>query len=551
MLFTSCARVGSPVGGDKDTLAPKFLSSNIDSPRVNVSRDLKELRLNFDEYVTLKNPQTQIIISPPIKNIKKIIPSNLANKYVFIQWSDTLRANTTYSFNFGNAIADYNEGNVVPYFNFAFSTGAKLDSLYISGMLRNAMLGNIKSTSSDKDKNFVVGLYQVKDTINFRQKPYYISKADKDGYFELNYLSPGKYKLIAFDDANGNSVYDPDKEDLGFIKNDITLDKSMSKQEIKLYPPQKKLVYKDMSVRDGGILMLFEGNPKNVSVKQVGGTIKDYKITHSPYSDSVGIWFNGTKEHLPADKGTMLKFSYDDGQKKDTVQMFYKSNPKEDLVLDRHNGGEIVPQLPLVISANMILDSINTKDWIFREDSLVSLPFRAKIVPENPFLVAVNADFKKNKKYTLVIPKESVFSFFQANQKNYAFEFKVGDSRNYGNLTLRLKNIPDMPFWIQLLDNQGKVVTERKIENKIEEIKYQTLKPSEYYVRILVDNNKDGYWETADLSSNTEAETVYLFSKKIEVRAMWDLVENWDLLSKEADVAKFSTLQGEFAPAKL
>ncbi len=127
---------------------------------------IRELRLDFDEYVNLKDIQKQLIISPPIKNIKKIIPSNLANKYVLIQWGDTLQANTTYSFNFGNAIVDNNEGNILPYFNFAFSTGEKLDSLYLAGTAQNALSTNSEAQSKS---NIVVGLYKVSDSINFRE----------------------------------------------------------------------------------------------------------------------------------------------------------------------------------------------------------------------------------------------------------------------------------------------------------------------------------------------------------------------------------------------
>jgi hypothetical protein len=94
-----------------------------------------------------------------------------------------------------------------------FSTGDKLDDLYVSGDVRDAL--SIKKASENK---FVVGLYQVKDTINYRQKPYYITKVDDDGYFELNYLAAGKYKIIAFEDENGNSIYDPGKEKVGFRK---------------------------------------------------------------------------------------------------------------------------------------------------------------------------------------------------------------------------------------------------------------------------------------------------------------------------------------------
>jgi hypothetical protein len=119
-------------------LAPKFLFSNIDSTRINVPRDIKELRLYFDEYVMLKDVSKNLIISPDIKY--KVIPSNLANKYVLIQWEDSLKANTTYNFNFGNAIVDNNEGNILPYFNFAFSTGDKIDDTFISGTVDDAMV---------------------------------------------------------------------------------------------------------------------------------------------------------------------------------------------------------------------------------------------------------------------------------------------------------------------------------------------------------------------------------------------------------------------------
>ena len=184
VILLSCARVGSPIGGDRDTIAPRIIGSSIDTPRVNVSRDLKELRIAFDEYITLKDVNKNLIISPPIRKIKRILPSNLATKEIVIQWEDTLQANTTYSFNFGSSIQDHNEGNVLPYYNYAFSTGEKIDDLYISGEVTDAM--QIKAASAKVSK--VVGLYQDKDSMDYRQKPYYITRVDEDGYYELNYL---------------------------------------------------------------------------------------------------------------------------------------------------------------------------------------------------------------------------------------------------------------------------------------------------------------------------------------------------------------------------
>ena len=102
LVLVSCARVGSPVGGDKDSIPPSMIGSNIDTTRINVPRDIKKLRIDFDEYITLKDVSKNLIISPPIQ-YSKIIPSSTGNKYLEIQWKDTLQANTTYNFNFGNS----------------------------------------------------------------------------------------------------------------------------------------------------------------------------------------------------------------------------------------------------------------------------------------------------------------------------------------------------------------------------------------------------------------------------------------------------------------
>lgn len=525
-LLFSCARVGSPVGGAKDTLAPKFLSANIDSPRIKVSTQLKELRLNFDEYVNLKNVQKQLTISPPIKNIKKIIPSNLANKYILIQWGDTLQANTTYNFNFGNAIVDNNEGNPLPYFNFAFSTGSHLDSLYISGTASIVMPNELSS----QQNNIVIGLYHAKDSINFRQKPYYITKADADGYFELDYLAKGPYKLIAFNDKNENAIYDAGEEALGFIKDPISLDKSLSETNIMLYPAQKKVEYKEIKATDGGLIMLFQGQPKSVKVEEVSHLITDYQVTHTPFSDSVRIWLNPKQESLTPDKSQLLKLSYATDNKKDTVQIFYKHNTKN-LSLKNNHGGLIAPDTPLKISSNYALNKIDTSNWQLRADSTeYNIPFEAKISENTPFNIEINASFEPEKKYRLIVPKNTVESFYMKNSESYAFDFSIDTPQNYGSVLMRLSTTPRKPFWIQLLNTQNNIIRTKKITDNETNIKFSELNAGTYSIRILVDNNENGRWDTADLSTNTPAEDYYLFPKKLEVRQLWDLVEDWELM---------------------
>src|SRR5690606_29418175 len=305
LLLFSCARVGSPVGGDKDTLPPQVVGSNIDTSRVNVPRDIRELRIDFDEYITLKDINRQLIISPPLRKMTKIIPSGLANKYLLIKWDDTLQANTTYNFNFGNAIQDNNEGNPLRYYNFAFSTGEKIDDLYISGELKDLMA---EETSVSTEKDLVVGLYTAKDSMEYRQKPYYITKADPDGYFELNYLSPGTYRILAFEDGNSNSVYDAGKENVAFLKEPVVLDKNISGLNLTLYPSRKAVKYVEMKEAPGGILMTFEGNPQTVNVLSLNEKLQDYKVTHKPKSDSVHIWFDAQKQDVGISASENLRF---------------------------------------------------------------------------------------------------------------------------------------------------------------------------------------------------------------------------------------------------
>jgi len=94
------------------------------------------------------------------------------SKYITIKISDTLLANTTYAFNFGNSITDNNEGNPYPYYRYVFSTGAYIDSLSIKG--------NIVDALKKEPETFVnVSLYEVDstftDSIIYKENPKYIT----------------------------------------------------------------------------------------------------------------------------------------------------------------------------------------------------------------------------------------------------------------------------------------------------------------------------------------------------------------------------------------
>lgn len=526
LILFSCARVGSPVGGDKDTIPPQVVGSNIDTSRVNVPRNIGELRIDFDEYITLKEINKNLIISPPIKKMKKILPSGMANKYLLIKWDDTLQANTTYSFNFGNAIVDNNEGNALKYYNFAFSTGNKIDDLYISGEVKS-LIAN-KETKTE-EKNLVVGLYQVKDTMNYRQKPYYITKADLDGYFELNYLSPGKYRILAFEDTNANSVFDAGKENVGFLKDEIVLDQSISGLKINLYPSKKTLKYVEMKENPGGILMTFEGNPEKVKVLSLTEKLQDYKVTHTAKSDSVNIWFDAKKQNIGIAQSENLKFSYDNGAKKDTVSIFYRYNTKNEMTVSNSKGSLLPPNQDFAITSNYFIDKIQPEKWTLVSDS-IKQDFTAKISENNPYEIQVKSAFKEGKKYSLTVPKETASSFYESIQKSYRFDFEGDKTENYGTLTITIENPPTHIFWLQMLNESGDVIYSKY--GKESQITFNSLKPGKYQLRILVDNNENGIWDTADFANGEFAEDVYILDKKIDIRPLWEIRETWNLAAK-------------------
>lgn len=545
-LLHSCARLGSPIGGPKDSLAPKFLSSNIDTTRVNVSRDLKELRIDFDEYITLKDINKNLSISPPIKNIKRIIPSNIANKFLLIQWTDTLQANTTYNFNFGNSITDNNENNVLKYFNFAFSTGEKIDDLYISGEIKDALA----TKKSNGENKLVVGLFQVKDTMNYRQKPYYVTKVDDDGYYELNYLSPGKYKIVAFEDENGNTVYDPGKEKIGFQKEPVDVSKSISGLNMKVYPSKKPLKYLETKEMPGGVTMTFEGHPENVKVLSLNDKLKDIKVTHTPKSDSVKIWFDAVKSDVGQAANENLKFSYDAGIKDSalTASLFYRYNAKNKMTLSNGNA-LLAPKSDLIITSNYMIDTINPEKWTLKKDSLTTQEFTAKISETNPYQILVTSNFEPGKKYQLTVPSKTVSSYYAKITDPYRFDFEADKVENYGSLTFRLTNAPVANYWIQLLDSSDKVIYQRYTKGDF--VKFDILKPGEYITRILVDNNGNKYWDEADLDKEIFAEDSYVYFKQSVVRPLWDSNEDWDLKdTRTLDSPKTSTNKNATSEAK-
>jgi hypothetical protein len=325
-------------------------------------------------------------------------------------------------------------------------------------------------------------------------------------------------------------VYDAGKENVAFLKEPVVLDKNISGLNLTLYPSQKAVKYVEMKEAPGGILMTFEGNPQTVNVLSLNEKLQDYKVTHKPKSDSVHIWFDAEKQDVGISASENLRFSYDDGLKKDSVSLFYRYNTRNELTLSNNKGNLLAPGDGFTISSNYIIDSIQPEKWTLVSDSL-SQPFTARINENNRFGVNIQSEFKEGKKYSLTVPRESLSSFYVSVPKSYRFDFEADKTENYGSLVLTLDNIPENTFWLQLLTDNNKIAYSSTGKTAV--FTFNALKPGRYKARILVDNNENGIWDSADLLTDEFAEDVYILNKTIEIRPLWEIRETWDLKAAE------------------
>ena len=133
LLTLGCARPGTPDGGPYDETPPKVVGAKPNEGAVN-SRS-NNIEIFFDEYVKLEKAAEKIVISPPQINMPEI---SAIGRKIKVKLLDSLKQNTTYTIDFGDAIVDYNEGNPMGKYTYTFSTGEKLDTMEISGKVLDA-----------------------------------------------------------------------------------------------------------------------------------------------------------------------------------------------------------------------------------------------------------------------------------------------------------------------------------------------------------------------------------------------------------------------------
>ena len=196
LLPGGCANIIAPSGGPKDSLAPVLVQA---VPKDSARKfEGNKIVFTFNEYVEVQSIQENLLVSPTPK-INPTVESKL--RTVTVKIKDTLEPNTTYSINFGNAIKDINEGNVLKNFTYVFSTGTTIDSLELRGRVIIAQTGKTDST-------LIAMLHRnADDSAVIKERPRYMARLDSSGNFSFHHLAPGIYSLYALKDEGGQHRY--------------------------------------------------------------------------------------------------------------------------------------------------------------------------------------------------------------------------------------------------------------------------------------------------------------------------------------------------------
>jgi len=212
----SCANTSKgPSGGPKDTIPPVVVGIAPEVPMKSFPVNKGKIVVTFNEYVQLKNPYQEVLLSPPTK---KKPQAKIKKKSVVVTFEDTLKNDQTYTLLFGQAISDVNEGNQFNNYSLMFSTGEQFDSLIISGTVMDY-------ATLLPQKGMVVALYlNPTDSCLIKTLPDAVAKTDDWGYFCVQGLKGVPYSLYALEDKNNNQLYDRGGEKAGFCDTTITPD---------------------------------------------------------------------------------------------------------------------------------------------------------------------------------------------------------------------------------------------------------------------------------------------------------------------------------------
>ena len=600
-VFTSCARMGTPDGGWYDETPPKVLGATPADKATDVKA--QKVKISFDEFVKIDNPTENVIVSPPQLQAPEI---KATGKSIEVKLLDSLKANTTYTIDFSDAISDNNEGNPLGNYTYSFSTGAEIDTMEVSGYV-------VAAENLEPVKGILVGLYaNLADSAFEKQPMLRVSRTDSRGHFVIKGVKRGTYRVYALQDVDGNYQFNQKSEMIAFnhelikpsvmddTRQDTLWSDSLHIADIKRvgyahFLPDNITLCAFHEVLTSRYLLSVTrneanhfavnfsyGNPKLPQIKGLNFNAHDAFIAiPNAKRDTIDYWLRDTAlvnqdtlrmemTYLMTDSAgqlvsqtdtlevlskqpyerrmKQLKATYEKWQKqqeklKKKGEPYQTEMPRPTLAIRMQNANEIDPEKRLQLQFETPISTIDTTK-VHLYTKVDSLWYRAnyQLLPaarrnaEGHFVrpdslkygmnYEISADWKPGQDYSFETDSTAFTDIYGAVTPKYKQGFKVKGDDEFGSLVITLTGLDGQPCIVQLLDRNDKVIKEVAAEHQQAEFYY--LKPETYYLRLFVDSNHNGIWDTGDYAKDRQPEAVYYYPGKIECKAKWDLTESWN-----------------------
>lgn len=525
LSFVDCAKKGTPSGGSRDTIAPVIVRSSPENHSINFTGN--EIEIRFNEYIKLKDIDKQLIISPPLKYRPVITPFN-TSKTLKIKIIDTLRPNTTYAFDFGKSIVDNNEGNEFEYFKYIFSTGSYIDSLRLSGKVRDAKLISAEVPAT-------VMLYEAtanySDSLVYTEKPIYVTRTkDTTGIFEFTNLKEGKYNLVALIDKSNDYNFQPKSDKIGFVNEVITIptDSTYLLTLFKEIPAYK--IARPTLISKHHIIFGYEGDAENLKIDVLSSLPTDYeaRIYKDEKKDSLHYWF---KPQLDVDS---MVFKVTNINRIDTATVRIRDLSKDSLSISAIKTGTLRLKDTFKLRSNIPLVSYDSEKFqvMARDSSIIESTVKLNIKYNWAEIYFPKAETQG---YAIKLFPGALTDFFGKTNDTLQYNINTNNAADYGTLSLNLVNVNRIPIIVQLVDGKFNVVDEKSLSSPGAELQsdknvfFDEINPDKYYIRIIYDENGNGKWDTGNFLDRKSPERIIYYPSIIEVRANWSLNETFIL----------------------
>lgn len=509
VLAVSCARKGRPEGGPKDETAPIMVTATPAYESVNFKDD--KIRIYFDEYIVLKDLAKQLVVSPPMKNPPLITPQGSPSKYINIKILDTLKENTTYTFNFGNAVQDNNENNKLESFKYVFSTGSYIDSLTVKGSVSDAL-------EKETQKNVNVLLYRIdssyNDSIVYKRKPDYVTNTLDSTLFNISNIKEGKYVLLALKEQANDFIFNSKTDKIGYLNDPISLPKdSVIENDIVFFKEVQPFLFKRAKeVSKGKIEFGFEGQQKDMKVKLLSEVPSSFK-SFSQFEkdkDTLSYW------HSLIDIDS-LNFKVTHEQFVDTVTVRLRKKKIDSIKVTSNVSSTLHLTDTLFLIANNPITQHDVSKFSLVDKDTLDVAYELQKIGFNKLAVL----FKQAPKnvYKLNVLPEAITDIYETSNDTLSYNFRTLHPEDYGSIILDVKNEVNKPLIIQLIQKDNVVKTVQLSSSK--KIEFNLLKPRTYSVRAIIDENNNGKWDTGSFLQKIQPEKIIYLDVEFKLRANW------------------------------